>query len=99
MIRSFFDTHHDVITGVCLLAENQQPTTFADTARVYIGRVADHELETYLDTNDWSDKAGGYNLFDRQHASWPITTQGDPTTIVGLPMRRLTPMLKAMGCK
>jgi len=97
MIRSFLHADHEVITGVCLLADRHEPVAFADAARVRLGGVSDEQLTSYLDTGDWSDKAGGYNLVDRQRAGWPITTQGDPTTIVGLPMRRLVEVLQTFG--
>ena len=42
---------------------------------------------------DWA-KAGGYNLFERQNR-WPLRVEGDPTTVVGLPMRKLVPTLLA----
>ena len=33
----------------------------------------------------------------RQYEGWPITVTGDPTTVVGLPMGRLTPLLEHLG--
>ncbi len=72
-------------------------TTFADTAIVTFGRVPAPDLERYLDTDHWRGKAGGYNLFDRQRAGWPITVAGDPTTVVGLPMGKLASALTAWG--
>ena len=99
MIRSFIGTTHRVITGVAVMSISEEPREpiepFADTATVTFGRVTDAQLADYLDTDDWQGKAGGYNLFDRQAAGWPITVEGDPATVVGLPMRRLVPLLHA----
>lgn len=102
MIRSFIDAEHRVISGVALLRvgdtqgqrAKQALESFADVALVRFGVVDDAQLDTYLATDDWQGKAGGYNLFDRQSAGWPIEVTGDPTTVVGLPMRRLIPMLQ-----
>jgi septum formation protein len=97
MVRSFIQAEHRVITGVALLFVGADVTTiesFADTAFVRFGSVGDEQLDDYLATDDWQGKAGGYNLFDRQAAGWPIDVVGDPTTVVGLPMARLAPILK-----
>ena len=68
--------------------------SFADVAVVRFGAVSEQQLVTYLATEEWQGKAGGYNLFDRQSAGWPIEVEGDPATVVGLPMKRLIPMLQ-----
>jgi len=93
MIRSFVNRDHIVATGVALSDLTCRLHTFADAATVRFGAVTDAQIEAYLNTGAWADKAGGYNLFDRQAEGWPITVIGDPTTVVGLPMRRLTPLL------
>jgi len=97
MLRSFIEAEHRVITGVALLrigADNSLLDVFADTAVVRFGAIGDEALDAYLATDDWRGKAGGYNLFDRQAAGWPITVEGDPATVVGLPMGELVPRLK-----
>lgn len=99
MLQTFVNKSHRVITGVALLASSpgfkQMIQSFADTATVRFGEIDRAMLADYLATDDWRGKAGGYNLFDRQAAGWPITVTGDETTVVGLPMRRLRPMLAA----
>ena len=98
MIRSFIEAEHRVLTGVALLragSGNSVIESFADAATVAFGSISDDQLDAYLATDDWQGKAGGYNLFDRQVAGWPIQVEGDPATVVGLPMRRLVPVLRA----
>lgn len=109
MIRSFINATHDVVSGVALLRgtlnrngfELQQLGRFADLVPVTFGPLDDADLDSYLDTNQWQGKAGGYNLFDRQAAGWPIKlspiddSQPDRTSVVGLPMRKLQEMLTA----
>ncbi|MEM9416232.1 MAG: Maf family protein [Planctomycetota bacterium] len=104
MITGFMNRDHAVVSGVALLEMNagqtvdgSARTAFAETARVTLGGVPDDEIERYLDSGGWEGKAGGYNLFDRQDAGWPITVTGDPTTVVGLPMRRLVDVLAGLG--
>lgn len=93
MIKSFLNADHDVVTAVGL-RQGERIECFADRATVSVGHVDDGVLEAYLQTGAWRDKAGGYNLFDRRDAGWPITVHGDETTVVGLPMRRLAAMLR-----
>ena len=93
MIRGFMNGAHDVVTGVCV--ESLCGSVLYDVARVHVGRIDDHDLQHYLDSGEWRGKAGGYNLFDRQAAGWPVSVEpgDDPTTVVGLPMRLLLPTL------
>lgn len=97
MLHSFIETEHRVITGVALLRVIGDPSAMdllADTATVRFGSISEQALQDYLATDDWQGKAGGYNLFDRQDAGWPIEVDGDPTTVVGLPMKRLMTILQ-----
>lgn len=94
MIRHFENNTHAVITGIALLADGMiEPEAFADEARVALASLNSVQLETYLNSDQWQGKAGGYNLFDRRDAGWPLTVEGDETTVVGLPMDRVVPAL------
>ena len=89
---------HDVWTGVALL----QPSTgrrwiFADRARVTLGALPDPALDSYLESGTWQGKAGAYNYADRVDAGWPLACEGDPCTVMGLPMKRLVPVLARLG--
>lgn len=100
MIKSFMERSHRVVTGVAMMSEHDaQPEIFADTAHVWMASMPDEQLETYLDTQQWIGKAGGYNLFDRQRAGWNIRVDGDPATVVGLPMRALASRLEKRGVR
>lgn len=99
MIRRFAGAQHAVVTGVAILRESQPvwPQVLADTALVDVGELSGSEIDAYVASGDWHGKAGGYNLSERQAAGWPITVTGDPTTVIGLPMRKLTDALAALG--
>ena len=99
MLDGFVNATHRVVTGVALVALNHPPQeiAWADTAAVTWGDVSPAQRQQYADSGAWSDKAGGYNLHERLDAGWPITVTGDPTTVTGLPMRRLTPQLRELG--
>ena len=98
MLRSFRGATHPVVTGVCLIdLDHQDEQAFVDVAHVQWGSVSDEAIETYLDSNNWVGRAGGYNLADRINDGWDIQCKGDPATVMGLPLRRLTPMLEQMA--
>lgn len=87
------DVHH-VITGVAIVdLETGRRSFLCDTARVEVGEIEDQDVNTYLETDQWKGKAGAYNLDDRIDAGWPIQYEGDPGTVIGLPIKRLIPHL------
>lgn len=98
ILRTLSDGEHQVISGVALLL-GERRMLFTDTAEVTVGHLSDELIQPYLEGGQWRGKAGAYNLLERIDAGWPISYTGDPTTIMGLPMRRLTPILRRLlGC-
>ena len=103
MLGRLMGATHTIATGVALRAGSAESCSwgelrsFHDLARVTLGRVDPKTLEQYLDSGQWAGKAGGYNLAERMAAGWPITVEGDPGTVMGLPMRRLAPLLVEAG--
>ncbi len=91
IILELSDREHDVLTGVSLLhLPSRREVLFVDVARVIVGRIPEGEIEAYVASGQWRGKAGAYNLAERLAAGWPIQYEGDPGTIMGLPLRRLT---------
>ena len=90
MLTELRDAEHDVITGVALLdASGKKRLLFSDRASVRVGHIDDAEIDTYIRSGEWRGKAGAYNLDERIAAGWPITFEGDPGTVMGLPVRAL----------
>lgn len=98
MLEAFAGGSHEVVTGVCLLdrAEGRRHL-LADAARVAVGPIGATELEAYVASGEWRGKAGGYNYADRFAAGWPLSCEGDPETVMGLPSRLVLPILGAKG--
>lgn len=89
--------HHTTITGVAILPlSGRTRLLFHDVAGVRVGHINDDLIEGYLDSGGWQGKAGAYNLSERVAAGWPIVCEGDPATVMGLPMRRLIPVLAVL---
>ncbi len=92
ILRELDNCEHDVLTGVALVGTEGRKV-FVDRARVRVGEVGEARIEEYVATGRWKGKAGAYNLSEQREAGWPIHTDGDPDTVMGLPMRRLRPLL------
>ncbi|MEO0716218.1 MAG: Maf family protein [Planctomycetota bacterium] len=94
MISAMSSARHEVLTGVAMLDTGTGArSVFFDRAVVDVGEIGEAVIETYVASGEWRGKAGGYNLLDRVNAGWPITWAGDATSIMGLPMDRVVPML------
>lgn len=93
MLARLADADHETITGVCILCPRTgRRRVIVDRSRVHVGAIDEAVLDAYVASDAWRGKAGGYNLADRLAAGWPIRCDGDPTTVMGLPMRRLAPL-------
>jgi len=94
IIEGFVDTTHEVITGVALIdSETRERSIFSRSASVAWGPVERSTIDRYIENGGWRGKAGAYNLTERVEAGWPIVVQGDPNTVVGLPVDDVTRQL------
>lgn len=101
IVERLQDGEHEVLTGVCLMVEGPagepiRRLLLTDSARVRVGRLGPERIEPYIQSGQWRGKAGAYNLSERMADGWPITFDGDPGTIMGLPMRSLAPRLRSV---
>jgi septum formation protein len=85
---------HEVCTGWCLISLGDGTLLCeCDNSVITIGNISEEEIDSYVATNKWQGKAGAYNLSERLQAGWPITCSGDPTSVMGLPMKRVKKIL------
>jgi septum formation protein len=96
MIASLCGRRHGVVTGWCLAGPDGSLRIGRDVAWIEIGALAGDELERFLESGAWEGKAGGYNLPEVVERGWPVRCEGDPQTVVGLPVARLAPMLRSL---
>jgi predicted house-cleaning NTP pyrophosphatase (Maf/HAM1 superfamily) len=54
-------------------------------------------IDEYVSSGAWKGKAGAYNLSERIAAGWPLRCEGDETTVMGLPMLKLLPLLRSIA--
>lgn len=97
IIRSFIGKRHAVLSGLAVVdvASGAQRVTI-DAAVSSLGRLTDDEIAGYIASGGWRGKAGAYNLTERRAAGWPIEIEGDPDTVVGLPLRLLPGLLGSL---
>jgi septum formation protein len=95
MIASLAGRGHGVITGWCLLGPEGVRRMGRDMAWIEIGDLPAEDFERFLAEGLWRGKAGGYNLPEVVARGWPVHCEGDPQTVVGLPIARLAPLILA----
>ncbi|MCG3179157.1 MAG: Septum formation protein Maf [Phycisphaerae bacterium] len=97
MLRLITSAPHRVITGVALLAPMQGHRVIADAVtEVFMRPLADGEMEAYLDSGAWQDKAGAYGLQAGADA-FVQRIDGSTSNVIGLPMELLERLLGQFG--
>lgn len=87
-IKSFSGKKQSVITASLLYLPDDGISEIVDTADVWFKKLSDEEIDAYIATGDWIEAAGSYRL---QRNGWSIVERidGDWTTVVGLPMKKI----------
>lgn len=95
MLRQLSGRSHKVYTSVVLMKDDQESSaTVPATVEFY--DLTDEEINNYLDTKEYQDKAGAYGI-QEQGALLVKSIQGDFYSIVGLPIATLNRMLTAFN--
>ncbi|KPV43904.1 hypothetical protein AN477_09915 [Alicyclobacillus ferrooxydans] len=97
MLSRLQGNRHEVFTGVCLihLPSGRVQSEFERT-EVTMAPLLRSEIEHYVDTLEPMDKAGAYGI-QGFGATIIEGITGDYFTVMGLPIRRVSLMLKAQG--
>lgn len=93
MLRALSGTHHEVITGVCILTKNSK-TIFHDATRVYFKKLSDEEINFYIEHYQPFDKAGAYGIQEWIGKIGIEKIEGSYFNVVGLPVQKLYTYLK-----
>ncbi len=88
---------HRVFSGVCLIYKGKSMLRVADT-RVVMKRLSAEEITTYLDSQEWLGKAGGYAIQGRADA-FVKSLNGSYSNVVGLPLYETSSLLAGIGFK
>lgn len=74
-----------VISAVCII-DHEKEITFNDGTLVTFKQLNHQEIESYLDSGEWQNKAGAYAIQGLGKA-FVEKIQGDIETVIGMPMR------------
>ena len=88
---------HRVFSGVCLTYKGKSMLRVADT-RVVMKKLSAEEIKTYLDSQEWRGKAGGYAIQGRADA-FVKSLNGSYSNVVGLPLYETSSLLAGIGFK
>lgn len=87
---------HRVVTAVALVAPGCSDQVIVDTAWVHMRPASPEEIRAYVETGEPMDKAGAYAA-QGQGARFIDKIDGDATTVIGLPLRRVAEALRRVG--
>jgi septum formation protein len=86
-LSALSDRDHAVLSGLCLIDGARVRTALART-RVRFRALVAGEIEAYLDTDEWRERAGAYAIQERG-ALFVSHIEGDYLNVVGLPVATL----------
>lgn len=94
-IKMLSGNEHQVITALAIKGNSIENTSHS-TTKVSFMELNDIEINKYLDTMDWTDKAGGYGI--QGYASIFIDKiEGCYFNVVGFPVNLFYTMMKKNG--
>jgi nucleoside triphosphate pyrophosphatase len=87
---------HRVYSGVCLVTPNDSVKTRLVETRVRFKRLSDQDIESYLASGEWRNKAGGYAI-QGLAGTFVVKLVGSYTNVVGLPLYESIALLAGEG--
>lgn len=87
---------HRVYGGICVLAPDGRRAVRAVQTAVAFKRLAAAEIDAYIESGEWRDKAGGYAVQGRA-AIFVRALNGSYSNVVGLSLFDLHQMLVGLG--
>ncbi|WP_026303954.1 Maf-like protein [Kaistia granuli] len=95
-IRMLSGRSHRVYTAVCLLTPKGAVRQRLVETKVRFKRLGRPEIDTYLGSGEWRDKAGGYAI-QGLAGTFVVKLVGSYTSVVGLPLYETIAMLDGEG--
>ena len=83
---------HTVYTAVAILYDDEE-VLFCESTKVNFKTIDKQELEEYLLTDEWCDKAGGYAI-QGISGKFVESITGDMNTVIGFPVEKVISVLK-----
>jgi septum formation protein len=86
-LRRLSGRAHEVHSGLCLRVGDREHVRVA-TTRVLFRRLSDDDVEWYIASGEWRERAGAYAVQGRG-AAFVRAVEGDYQNVVGLPVAAL----------
>lgn len=86
---------HEVLTGICVCC-NGSTRAAVETTRVRFRPLSPEEIQAYASTKEPYDKAGAYAI-QGAASRFVEAIEGSHSNVVGLPVARLTELLRECG--
>ena len=96
MLRALSGRTHQVTTGVCMVAKDQD-RRFSVTTDVTFKQLTDEEISYYIQTYKPYDKAGAYGIQEWIGCIGVTGLSGSYYNVMGLPVQRIYQVLKSLG--
>jgi septum formation protein len=105
MLRRLSGTWHEVHTGLALLrrpgadssrAAGANERVIEEITRVQLAPLSESDLDAYISTGEWSDKAGAYGI-QGVGGRYVTRIEGCYFNVVGMPIGRLWSLLREFG--
>ena len=97
MLHRLSGRSHRVLTGLCVVnTQTEAERSAVEETVVRFRKLTDAEIEGYLETGEAWDKAGAYGIQGRA-APFVEGILGDYYNVVGLPLCRLSLLLREVG--
>jgi len=92
MLELLSGRDHHVYSGLCVWpASGGRPAVKVARTKLHMDRLAEEQIEEYLDSGLWEGKAGAFGYQDR--VGWLHIVEGSESNVVGLPLELLAEML------
>lgn len=95
MLQQLSGKTHQVITGVCIIHNNQM-NSFADITEVTFHDITQEQISYYIDEYKPFDKAGSYAIQEWIGVVGIASIKGDFYNVMGLPVSRVVQALKTL---
>jgi septum formation protein len=87
---------HKVYSGICVVTPKDSVKTRLVETRVRFKRLSSRDIDSYLGSGEWRNKAGGYAI-QGLAGSFVVKLVGSYTNVVGLPLYESLAMLAGEG--
>lgn len=95
ILRSLRGREHRVYSGLCVWDyPRRAPLVDVDCTVLRMAPLSDRQIDEYLASGLWREKAGAFGYQDR--LDWLQVIEGHESNVVGLPMELLSKMLRQL---